>query len=329
MNFIPVYSDAEDSVIGGNYTISNLSSCWLGSLRNQIGGNATFTNNQFGDPDAMEIGNNIVNGNLSCSGNDPAAQFGDGAAPEIVGGNASGECGFDVVLPNPAAEAGGPGINEHFSVPKRSLQTFTGTHSATPVGPPLEQITTDAGNTLVAQAESFILTGNGLTGSGTFTGGQPGEAPGEGVLSTVYATPPGKPPRGPNATAQSFTVFANCDSCSFDGHNGPVTFRAYGTVTNAVTRAGPSSSPSPASFLPARTVPSDSATSSATEHSPAPATPSTSPNTSASASRSPHLLRRPPHKCGRYRAELSRSRMSQSTRKRTLPATDQCRVTKR
>ena len=77
----PVYSDVEDNSIGGNHTIVGMSSCWLGSLRNQIGGDATFINNSMGDPDAMEIGGNLIGENLTCYANAPAPQFGEGAAP--------------------------------------------------------------------------------------------------------------------------------------------------------------------------------------------------------------------------------------------------------
>ena len=43
----------------------------VGSLRNQIRGNATFIGNKMGDPDAMEIGNNLVRRNLTCLNNAP------------------------------------------------------------------------------------------------------------------------------------------------------------------------------------------------------------------------------------------------------------------
>ena len=54
---------------------------------------ANFSGNVMGDPDAMELENNLVGSNLTCLANVPV-QFGDGnATPNIVGGYAMGECG--------------------------------------------------------------------------------------------------------------------------------------------------------------------------------------------------------------------------------------------
>jgi hypothetical protein len=223
----PVYSDVEDSTIGGNFTIVGMSSCWLGSLRNQIGGSATFIGNQFGDPDAMEIGNNLVKQNLICFKNDPAPQFGDGASSDLVGGRAVGQCGFNVVLPNPSPEAiasngaTGVGVLQHFSVSTRHLKTYFGTYTATPFGngQPIESVMTDAHNTISAQLFSFKLAGQGLSGTGTSTGAPP-PAPGAAELSTTF----------PNGSS-TFTVYLGCDAtCSFAGKTGPVTLRAYGTA---------------------------------------------------------------------------------------------------
>lgn len=231
LDFTPVYSDVEDASIGGNYTVSNLTSCWLGSLRNQIGGSATFVGNVMGDPDAVEIGNNLIGGNLACFDNDPAPQFGDGAAPDLVSGRGIGQCGFHVVLENPAAEAvanpsnmlSGVGINEHFVVSTRSLETFYGKHTATNVGTlPSYPVSTSSGDAIVAELNSFTLTGNGLTGTATYTGGAPGQSPGEAVLATSY-------PDG----SQSFVAYDTCGTCSFDGQTGMVTLRAYGTTSRS------------------------------------------------------------------------------------------------
>jgi hypothetical protein len=65
----PQYSDYEDDSIGGSLTISNLSSCWLGALRNKIGKSFTLKGNRMADPDAIEIGTNTIAGNLACTGN--------------------------------------------------------------------------------------------------------------------------------------------------------------------------------------------------------------------------------------------------------------------
>ena len=97
-------------IVGGNLTISGLQSCWLGTLREQVGGSVTIVNNTLADPDAMEVGSNLISGNMTCFGNSaggtPTVQFGDGgAAPSMVGGWAAGQCGFNVQVLNPAPEA--------------------------------------------------------------------------------------------------------------------------------------------------------------------------------------------------------------------------------
>jgi hypothetical protein len=221
LNFTPVYTDFEDASIGGNLNISGLTSCWLGTLRNQVGRSINLSGNTLGDPDGSEVVNNLVFGNMNCSGNVPAVQFGDtGAAPNIVGGYASGECGFDVVLPNPATEAGqGPGTPEHISVSTWSLKTYRGTHTATNVAS-LPNVTTSSGDTIEAALNSFALAGTGLTGTGTLVPSAPPASTGEVVLATVF----------PNGN-ESFTAYDTCDSCSFDGQNGAISIRAYGTTS--------------------------------------------------------------------------------------------------
>lgn len=98
----------KDSQISGNVTISGWAGCWFGFLRNTVGGNATISNmyanplniNFPGTPDetlqgldSTEIANNQVGRILSCTGNTPAAQFGDsGGGPNTVGMKALGEC---------------------------------------------------------------------------------------------------------------------------------------------------------------------------------------------------------------------------------------------
>ena len=98
----PVFSDYEDNTIGGNLVINGLQTCWLGSLRNTVGGSVIDTNNTMADPDAGEVLQNTVRGNLVCLNNSPAVQFGDsGASPNVVGGYAIGQCGFGVLSPDP------------------------------------------------------------------------------------------------------------------------------------------------------------------------------------------------------------------------------------
>jgi hypothetical protein len=64
-----VFSDYEDSTIGGNVNISGLRSCWLGLARDNIGGNMILLHNQLADPDAIEILGNHIGNNLNCQGN--------------------------------------------------------------------------------------------------------------------------------------------------------------------------------------------------------------------------------------------------------------------
>jgi len=215
----PVYSDFEDSSIGGSLTIAGLTSCWLGSLRDQVRGNASFIGNTMGDPDAMEV-HNLVGGNLTCRDNTPAVQFGDsGAAPSIVGGRASGQCGFQVIVPNPAPAPGQPaGIQMHIAVSARSLKTYYGTHTMRNVTS-LPPVKTEAGDMILADLNDFAITGTGLTGSGTFDPSKPPGSTGEAVLATVY----------PDGSA-SFTAFDTCN-CRFGGKTGMIMIRAYGRTS--------------------------------------------------------------------------------------------------
>jgi hypothetical protein len=241
LNFTPVYSDFEDTTVGGNLTISGLQSCWLGTLRDQVGGSTTIVNNTMADPDAMEVGSNLISGNMTCFGNSEGGtsgvQFGDGgAAPSTVGGLGIGQCGFNVLQSNPS-----PGalsmetppetctpttcIPEHISVSKWSLATYYGTH--TQVGPSLDTLSlgvTESGNTLGAELNNVVFAGTGLTGAVTAvyppTTADPLGSTGESVITTVH-------PDG----SESFQADDVCAVCSFDGQSGSATIRAYGTVS--------------------------------------------------------------------------------------------------
>jgi hypothetical protein len=132
----PAYSDYEDNTIVGNLWVTGVQSCWLGGLRNQAGGSVSYLNNTMADPDAMEVETNRIQGNLICAGDSPAVQFGDAhGKPDIVGGFATGQCGFGVLEPNPApvpgpkGSAAGPkgspaGPLQHLSVPTTTLQGY-------------------------------------------------------------------------------------------------------------------------------------------------------------------------------------------------------------
>jgi Protein of unknown function (DUF3224) len=223
LDFTPVYSDNEDSSVGGNITVVHLTSCWLGTLRNRVGGNVTSIGNTMGDPDAMEITNNLVSGNMTCLNNSPAVQYGDsGAAPNLVGGYGVGECGFNALKPNPAASPGPPpvpaGPAEHISIRLRSLNTYFGKHVATHVAS-LPSVTTTSGYTITAKLNDFTLKGNGLRGSGTVNLKLLPMPSGDAVLSTVY----------PNGSS-SFIAYDTC-TCSFHGKSGTVLLRFYGTTS--------------------------------------------------------------------------------------------------
>lgn len=62
----PVFSDYEDNTITGGITISQVTSCWLGVIRNHIGKSLRLTSNSMADPDAIEIEKNVIRRNLAC-----------------------------------------------------------------------------------------------------------------------------------------------------------------------------------------------------------------------------------------------------------------------
>lgn len=119
----PQYSGFFDGTVNGNLTIENYTSCWYGTFRMVIDGSYTNNNVINNDPDGNEISANQIAGNMICKGNSPAVQFGDSnGTPSKVAGLATGQCGFNVLAPNPAPEAGVIGVTpvlEHISVPWR------------------------------------------------------------------------------------------------------------------------------------------------------------------------------------------------------------------
>jgi hypothetical protein len=98
----PAFTDYEDNTIGHDFVVAGLQTCWSGSLRNNVGGSLVDVRNTMADPDAGEVLQNTVQRDIVCFGNNPVVQFGDsGAAPNVVGRHAFGECGFDVMSPDP------------------------------------------------------------------------------------------------------------------------------------------------------------------------------------------------------------------------------------
>jgi hypothetical protein len=98
----------KDNTIIGNLIIQGWQGGWLGVIRNDVDGNVIVNKNvslstppsktEPGgpgmDPDSNEVQTNTISGNLICFGNSPAAQVnpGDGGQPNVVGGNAIGQC---------------------------------------------------------------------------------------------------------------------------------------------------------------------------------------------------------------------------------------------
>ena len=234
LSYTPVYSDFEDVAIPHNLSVTGLHSCWLGAVRDQIGGTVTFADNTMADPDANEIVNNVISGSLVCDGNTAggvaSVQFGDtGAAPNVVGKAAAGQCGFNVFQPNPGPEAGaGPGVPEHISVPTSSLTVYFGTRSQS--GPTVKTIhigVTTSGDTLLAQLNDVVFAGAGIRGTLTVNPSAPPGSSGEAVAITRY----------PNGS-ESFTAYETCTVCTFDHQSGSVTLRAYGTVSPGGAETG-------------------------------------------------------------------------------------------
>jgi hypothetical protein len=111
----PVYSTYEDSSVGGNIRVSGVKSCWMGLIRLHVRGNMGVRNNQLADPDAIEINDNHIAGDLACRGNSMVWDSGDltenlfprRPQPNTVGGERHGQC----VLNSPTSpnDAPGPG----------------------------------------------------------------------------------------------------------------------------------------------------------------------------------------------------------------------------
>jgi hypothetical protein len=99
---LPAYSDYANVNVGGNMVITGMNINWYGIIRDTVHGSLTDTDN-LSTTDANETVTNTIYGNMVCTGNSPAVEFGDSnGQPDKVGGNATGECGFNVVIPNPS-----------------------------------------------------------------------------------------------------------------------------------------------------------------------------------------------------------------------------------
>jgi hypothetical protein len=106
----PPFSTYEDGSVGGNLSITGMTTCWFGIFRTTVSGNVNVSNNftSTHDPDAPEIATNTIAGALSCFGNFPAPTFGDsGGAANVAHGGAFGQCP-KLLLPNPNPNPPGP-----------------------------------------------------------------------------------------------------------------------------------------------------------------------------------------------------------------------------
>jgi hypothetical protein len=73
----PAFGTFEDDAIGGNATITDWQSCWLGFIRNTVSGDVFYDHNLTLDPDANEVVTNVIAGKLNCFADTPAPQVGD------------------------------------------------------------------------------------------------------------------------------------------------------------------------------------------------------------------------------------------------------------
>jgi hypothetical protein len=210
---LPVYSDLEDVQIGGNFRILGLQSCWLGAIRDQVAGSMTVSGNTMADPDANEIESNVVGGHLICGGNLPAVQFGDGGgSPNVVAGNAFGQCAFGRTLKD--SPANGP-VAVPIAVSQSSLGTYHGTRVAlTDHTAVIGQLS--SGDTILGSQGNISLRGAGLTGPGH-----------EQAILTLY----------PDNSASFYAVDA-CAPCAFDGASGPLQIIATGHIAPSGLQTG-------------------------------------------------------------------------------------------
>jgi hypothetical protein len=112
----PVFSViGEGSHVGGKVTVTGLTSCWLGITHSRIDGGVHILNNQLADPDAIEILDNDIGGNLVCEQNsmmwDSADTVEDSLyprqwEPNRIAGTRVGQC---VVAPPLTPDGTSPG----------------------------------------------------------------------------------------------------------------------------------------------------------------------------------------------------------------------------
>lgn len=69
------YTDLSDDTITGGVTVNGYDGIWLGFIRDHVNGTVMLTNN-VQSFDEIDVGSNVVNGSLLCSGNVPLENTG-------------------------------------------------------------------------------------------------------------------------------------------------------------------------------------------------------------------------------------------------------------
>jgi hypothetical protein len=117
---LPAYTDYANVNVGANMSITGMVTNWYGIIRDTVAGSLIDSGNSAA-PDGNETVTDVVHGNMICTGNNPAVEYGDSnGEPDKVGGLAVGECAFNVVIQNPSPISV-PGLSsyplEHISEP--------------------------------------------------------------------------------------------------------------------------------------------------------------------------------------------------------------------
>jgi hypothetical protein len=112
----PVFSVYEGGHLGGSITITGLTSCWLGITHSKIDGGVHLLGNQLADPDAIEVLDNSIGGNIVCQQNSmmwDSADITDALFPRLwepntVGGQRVGQCVIAPPTDSPSGVSPGP-----------------------------------------------------------------------------------------------------------------------------------------------------------------------------------------------------------------------------
>jgi hypothetical protein len=112
----PVFSVYEGGHLGGSITITGLTSCWLGITHSKIDGGVHLLGNQLADPDAIEVLDNSIGGNIVCQQNSmmwDSADITDALYPRLwepntVGGQRVGQCVIAPPTDSPSGVSPGP-----------------------------------------------------------------------------------------------------------------------------------------------------------------------------------------------------------------------------